>query len=363
MKRRGGHSNRRYISYGAAGIFVVALVGVCALVLILQKDRSGVDEAHLVASVNGEPVVYGELLMALKKERAQVFAYYQNRYGAEDGPGFWERSYGGTGEVPAVTAKEAALKKLTRLKVEQGLFRQYGLLADPGYEAFLEEVSRENARRLRETAAGRPIYGPRQVEAGSYYELRQSNLAESLKRKLADDGLLEVTEPEVEGYYSARREEFERKGTVRLLRVALPAAKGKDGERRLEEIALRLEEASGPAELDRLCREEAASGITCGEISLGPDSSRSDAMLQPILLSKGGLLQAGELSSLFEENGDLVILRCLSRENDQAAPLEEVKERIRKVLTDGKYEQYLQREEEAAHLEVDQQALDLAPVP
>lgn len=196
---------KRFAVFLLLGCAAALLVG-----LVARWPASGHAMDTVVAEVDGEAVRLDEFALVVLQERAGIYSYFRAKYGAEDGPAFWDSRFGD--EVPLDKLQRDALERIVAIKVEQRMAREHGLLYDAGFAAFREELAAENERRRKTVKAGGIIYGPKRYEAGAYYEIRQARLREELKRAM--DGQLKPDEEEVRQYYEAHRHEFVKKGTT-----------------------------------------------------------------------------------------------------------------------------------------------------
>ncbi|KRE34417.1 hypothetical protein [Paenibacillus sp. Soil522] len=78
---------------------------------------------------------------------AQTYSYFKTKYGENPGANFWTTTY--DEEQPIRYAREATLQDEIRIKVQQLLMKQNGIITDAGYNAFLSQWSDENSKRQR----------------------------------------------------------------------------------------------------------------------------------------------------------------------------------------------------------------------
>lgn len=164
----------------AVGILLSALAGIGRLPAALGKEADAPTAA--VAYINDTPVDPREFRLILDHVKAQVASDFKVRFDADASPAFWTASY--EGEVPMEKAKQMALEQVKRVKTEQLLARQYGLLDDLSYSAFLDQWRKENERRAEAVKRNQVIYGPKQYDEWGYYMYRNTNLVLKLKRLL-----------------------------------------------------------------------------------------------------------------------------------------------------------------------------------
>ena len=167
-------------------LLLTVAVSACLLAACRERQRDA-RPAGRPTQVAGEPIAEGEWELFQMPERASVFTYFHDKYGAEDSPDFWTHDF--QGERPDELLRNRTWKSLARIKIEQGLALKEGLLADIGWQAFLDDLKRENKRRSKALETGAALYGPTSFDERTYFQYRHSNMVIHLKEKLAPEGL------------------------------------------------------------------------------------------------------------------------------------------------------------------------------
>jgi hypothetical protein len=166
------------------------------------------DDDDTVLTINGEPVSIAEYLHIMSGERANVFSYFSQKYGAKDSGDFWTSSF--NGEVPVNKLKQNTIDKLKKIKTEQSLMKLYGITDDISYPCFLEDLRKENERRRVAVSKNLPIYGPIQYDENIYFEYLHSERTEKLKHILSGKELF-ISEADIKKYYDQNKEIIFRK--------------------------------------------------------------------------------------------------------------------------------------------------------
>jgi hypothetical protein len=203
-----------------AGVAVLAVIAL-GCVLLASGGRSARSTAASVAgispqsmttvvTVDGQGVPVRELELFLVQDRWAAFAYYQQHYGDSDHPGFWTTAYGG--ETPADYLKKLAVSDAERATVQFNLAHKYGLIADPGYAAFLSSLAAQNASRAQALSQHQPIYGPEQYTETTYFAYVLSQAGISLTTTLVNHGVISVTNSALRQYYNAHRDDYQQAG-------------------------------------------------------------------------------------------------------------------------------------------------------
>jgi hypothetical protein len=206
--------------YPGAGALIAA---VAALVTVLSTAGCGSaqqsaqsaawvspDSMTTVVTVNGQGVPVRELELFLAQDRAATFAYFQQKYNDNDRPGFWTTAYGG--QTPQDYLRKAAIADATRATVTLQLGRTSGLLADPGYAAFLQSLNAANAQRRQALSENKPIYGPTQFTESGYFAYVQIQLGIGITKTLVSHGVIHVTDPALEQYYRQHLSDYQQGG-------------------------------------------------------------------------------------------------------------------------------------------------------
>ncbi|MDF2923050.1 MAG: peptidylprolyl isomerase [Paenibacillaceae bacterium] len=387
---------------------VCLLAAAAAVVLTSGMKLLAHEERGLasVAGVNGEAVEAREFSAIALSERAKVYAYFQGKYGAGDGTEFWNGNYGG--ERPREKLKRDALQKMVGIKVLQALGKEYGILADTSYTAYLEAFRRENETRKREADQGRPVYGPKQVQENVYYEMVQSRLLQDLRLKL--DDRLRPDEETVSTYYEQHRSEFVKTGatTVKSFAVTFQTDDGGVSRKRAEGVLRTLIEEldaaedgyaakepdsaknpdyadahapgstgrlNSPQELDAvqasdsvgalpaaaiLYCETPSSAYECRERRYDSRTARTDLLTEPVLAQAAKELDRGQRSGIIVDRQSLYVLVCTDKQADGTIPLAEVRGKIGQELGNLAFERYIREEADKARLVVDEEALEAA---
>jgi hypothetical protein len=219
MNRR--RLNRWRIGVGVAAV-IAAVGGTCAWMSV-SGGRSGAgpgaapaagvtatlsaQSMDTVATVGGTAIPVREFELFLARDRAAAFAYFQQHYGASDGPAFWTTAHGG--QTPTAYLERQALTDAVSTTVQRQLAQRYSLLSDPGYPAFLQALSTENARREAALSRHQPIYGPVQYTEANYFTYQLDNLVPQIQTALIDKGLVTTAATLPRQYYSTHPDQLQ----------------------------------------------------------------------------------------------------------------------------------------------------------
>lgn len=82
--------------------------------------------------------------------------------------------------------KSAALSMCIRIKMQEILMKEQGILPDISYSSFCKDYKSEMENRLLKTKKGEPVYGPVQMDEKMFFNYRFSSNTTRLKNKLRE---------------------------------------------------------------------------------------------------------------------------------------------------------------------------------
>lgn len=189
---------RSKLFFLAAGGVVIVLVSILWIF-----DAKGATEDEVVATVNGEPITSKHFQQRMLVHRGQVQSYFYKTYGVGDSADFWTTEH--HSEIPIEMVRKRTLDELTRIKIQQIMAKEKGIVGDISYDGFLRQM--EEANRKRQQTAGKGvIYGPVNYNEHTYFEYVFSNMVIRLKQKMAGEGLMSGR-----GDFAAMDREYERR--------------------------------------------------------------------------------------------------------------------------------------------------------
>lgn len=173
--------------------------------------NAGVVEAAdpVVMTIDGEPVSSREYRLVMQRHAATIFGRFYRDKKLEDHAGYWSPDTGPEG--PLAKLRELVAAELVQIKIRQILGRQYGLVSDITFEAFLKQHEAENARRANALQTGQVIYGPQHYRLSAYYYTRLRDLEFRLKQIMAREFAGRVSDAEIERYFAEKEAAFGKK--------------------------------------------------------------------------------------------------------------------------------------------------------
>lgn len=347
---------------------MVYLLGGLLIVLACVAWFVGRTEARpehaVIATVDGEPVTEEEFRWALARERSGVIEQNNRMNGAVVDETFWLRE--ADGMTLLETIKRRALDSVVRMKVQLQLAEQYGLMADGSFGGLLLEMKRENASRAKAIAAGLPVYGPTRFDQADFIDFYLARLTIELKDKLAETEL-GLTEERLKQHYGEIKDElFRLEGVTRF--YAISAAYRIDG---VIDDERKRTAASAIGEIrERLAAGEALTTLV-DELGIGASEAGENSMLQAAentfdaLSARYYYRALPQLYELLanapepgfagpilddEANGQYMLPVVIDSKAGGYASYEERRDIVRQHYLESRYEEYVSRMSEEAHV-------------
>jgi SurA N-terminal domain/PPIC-type PPIASE domain len=351
--------NKKKLLWGVLLIFIISLIGAGITKALLQpaKDKS-------VAYVNQEPISQREFEFFLNQQKASVFDYFKQKYGAKDSSTFWSDSFGD--EVPLTMAKQQAMNQLVKAKVQQLEAKKYGILDDASYDAFLSKLTKENERRKTAIANNEIIYGPTRYTEEMYYGYVLSNLATELKKALAEKSW-KIADSDLRSYYDQIKSKYFRNPQpMRIQKLGILFAddsgnidEGKKSAAllRLKQIVSELKSGKTLNEEIALLKQEKFHRIDADELLLG-NNDRSEYQAYGQMRRIADILEKGQTSEIIEFGGGYYIIKLLEREDHGFKNFESVKDDVAEKYMDKKYNDMVNGWVREAEVKVEQKVYD-----
>ena len=122
-------------------------------------DNTGVvQDANIIAYLDTYPIEREEFQFYAARNRALVAQNFKTVYNAKVTDDFWTTKYGD--DTPEEMLREEALEELINTKAELILMKEYGIIKDISYSAFIKEWIDTNTARSQALRRGANLYGP-----------------------------------------------------------------------------------------------------------------------------------------------------------------------------------------------------------
>ena len=201
--------NKKFLIISVLFLLLAVTVGVILFCLCERKD-TGINPDTVVATVDGEPIVFAELCFAAGDIRSDVISYFYNTYSAEQTENFWQSEF--NGENPNSRLYSLTFEEAVRIKTEQLMMREYGIADDLSYKSFYDSFMAENKRRAKAIENDEIIYGPKQYTEISYFEYIHNNrllkLKAAINKKISGGDELDYSGENFDSEYQKIREKI-----------------------------------------------------------------------------------------------------------------------------------------------------------
>jgi hypothetical protein len=308
-----------------------------------------------VAKVNGDPVSVRLFERRLARNRFSAFQHFGAKYGAKPDADFWTTSY--QGETPAEWLRKRTLEECARIKVELGLAKENGVIADTSYAAFLRALDRENERRTECLAKGEPIYGPQQYKEDEFFLYLMNNARIATQKRLAQETFT-ATDETLEKYYESVKDRYFDRGyraKVWAIEIIYGQRGGYPESLTRDEAKAKIEEAKKRLDKGERFEDVASEYNEDGSLNdyyFDHETRSLDKSHRASKREEAMRLSEGEISDIYDEMNSFFILKCIEKERLGHEPYEEVRGAVRRYYVEAEYQSLVGERVEAAEVEV-----------
>lgn len=322
----------------------LVIIGVILLVLFVAlvgaRQREQAFQGALM-TVDGVEVPTEEFALFLQDQKALTVNYFVQTYGAEYGADFWTTAF--NQEVPLEKAKKLALEKLIRVKVEQQMAKELGLIKDSKFETIVEMMDKDKS-----------IYGADNLDIFQKYSVYHSKLVleAEQKHKLAQS---DISEEALQVKYEEVKDTiFNAPDDLEVMVLEIEGKEGQVAEQYLQEIRQELEAGTTLSELERKYQDICmiTSYIKNYGAAEGKDENMSEVNL--ILKEEAYELQKGEITQPMLYGNTYYLTICIDREENGVANFEEVKVIVEDIIKEEKFEAAIDTQIDQARVKIDE---------
>lgn len=305
---------------GATFLSVIIIIIIMGSVLP-ESNRQN----HSMATVDGTPIHVNEFRRAIQANKVQI-----------------------TGEIPLELLKKKALEDCIRIKVQQMIAKEQGVLTDISYEGFLKSLKIENDRRQKALREQKVIFGPVRYTENAYFEYVMSNAMLSVTRNLAKNGWSPDEQQSKQFYEANKSQLYQAPASVKVKQISISFL---DSNRNIDE-----ELKAGVKQALEAALTHISSGISFEQAAREMGQSvqvteQEYKMDNYVHVSRSPVIQAaqnlkpGEIRGVIEENGSFYIIQCLENESpgSRDLPFDQVKDRVVNDYMDHKYKEYVHK--------------------
>lgn len=342
---------------------LILLVILIAILLIIKQSNRIYDD-DWVLTVNGESVSVGEFLNIRSGLRASVFSYFSQKFGAIDSKDFWKHEF--NGEVPVEVLNKKTLEVLKRIKVEQILMKNYGLISDISYLEFIRNLDKENQRRKIAVERDIPIYGPQHYDERIFYEYLHSDRTEKLKQILYGENLFVSEEGKRIFYNENKYDKYRIPATIEIevLTMNLTDEYAKipsDEQGRIESsLKQNMKRIQGGEKSETVINEMKSVGIksiTLEKLYLNDETVIVGSELSPEMINEIRNLKFDQISETFNDGKTLKVFRIIEKTSEYYLAFNEVKDQIEKELLNNKYGSLINNIIDSASVDINEKIL------
>ncbi|MGG3309441.1 hypothetical protein AB4124_09000 [Paenibacillus sp. 2KB_20] len=327
---------------------LVVATAIIAVVLNMEM-RASADE--VVLTIDDEPVTVQEFQFFLRQNKAWTTSYFKQKHNADYSEDFWTSAY--KGETPLDYARQKTVQDVTRIKTEQSLMKQHGIIQDVSYASFLRDLAAENETRQQKIRQGQPIYGPQQYGADSFYSYTQSMNYQRLIDTLVKQTRNSLGDKELKALYEEVKPEYFHLGYAFVYEKV--TASGTESSRTLntlQELVL-SEKFSVEEAIARL----SPSGVEVQKDTLDIDTKSKDddaaRYLHDVLTST----QPGEFTAIQQDAEGSMMFRLLDTRDKGYAPYEQVKASLVQLYIQKQLEQQVSQKLHNANIRINEEVL------
>jgi len=340
------NSAKKKTSIKELKIFSLIFLGLAIIVMIpvLIYLFGEYGQNRTVAKINGEAVSANEFKVNLLNNSANTYSYFKQKYGVDDCAEFWTASYGG--EIPIEYARKKALEAITRIKIEQAIAKQKGIVKDISYSDFLKQLEEENKARKKAVGKGKVIYGPVTYGEREFFNYLHSNIIIKLKDNLGENEF-KLSEDELKKIYEATKDKSYKNPDdikVSYLKASgvdekgnLKSDKKAKAKTKIEQLKVWIDKGESFENLAKTQGNDGNVKIMTGDRNFDINNRRSEGEDNSKLLDTANTLKFGQISGIVEEDDGFYILKCTERKDMGYRPFDEVKSSVKSNYVDEKF--------------------------
>lgn len=329
------------------GVFII---GVGSWITIQAVNE------NVVLTINGEEVTEAEYRLHMKQEIAYVYNYFYTKHGVEDERGFWSQTY--FNEKPMDLLIERTIDRIAKVKIEQMMARDYGIIEDISFSTFLANRDKENARRkkiMEEPENQKDIlYGTQYFGEYEYLLKVHGDMLEDLRNELAKKDF-RPTKEQIEQRYEERAEVFKIPNELTMKMIVIDEIET-DIEEKIKSILSQGRELTGLMGFKTIQEKLAQVGIDYVVRDRISDATtqRMDIQNYNQVMSVARTMNKGEISELIVENYGVGYIFLLEDKIENGyTSLEEAESLLISQMVREELEVYIAKQAELAEIIVE----------
>lgn len=327
--------------------FIINMIFLSILFLnVACRNNDEIEGKDWVAKVDNEKISLNEFNHFIKKNRAVVYNYFSQKYSLPSNKDFWTTGF--NGEKPGQYLKQKSLDDCVKIKVQQMLAREEGLIDDISYTRFLDKLKKENERRQLAVESKKVIYGPINFTEQTYFSYYFSNLIIELKQILAANEF-DLSENELREFYESHKDShYKREDRVKIEILSLKLD-NENTKLKLQNIKERLHKG---VKL-KLIAEDYDDQASFKIMEFDSSNSRMHDRLNFAIKNAAMKLQPGEFEDL-SDSSMIKIIKCIEREKGGYVPYKEIKQIVKANYIDKMYNAMIKEKLNGVKIEINE---------
>lgn len=322
---------------------VFGVIFLLLAVFILYIKLRTPEEERPLMKISGQDVTALEYQMVLEQYQTRVKGGYTTEQANDKD--FWISEF--DGRSPLKEVMELAEADLAHKKTVAAMAASRGVGETLDYESFEKSWQQENEGRSRKNDGGGVVYGlssfPKETYYQYLYQEMESRLIESLKKDY------DLTPEELEAEYKSRQEEYGYEISVDVL-IAEAKAENPD---LIQEVSAQMAAGVKVEDLKDTYPE-----VTFYELTMNSlDTQEGKSGVYSARWLTAASLQEGEISQPCSAGDNILVMKCLGREENGYLTLEEAKGVLESQVLTEKAQQEIEKETADAVTERNDKAL------
>lgn len=340
-------------------VYVVVLATLLSFAVACSRRfmpaNGDLGKFETVATVNEEPIAYGEFIHDLEANRSSIYAYFHDKYGIEDNAAFWTTAYGD--EIPEEKLKKQAMESSVRRKVLQIAAKKYGLVEDISYHKLLLDLQKTNAMRQDKLRRKEVVFGPVAYDEQTYFAesalVLKRNVIEALKSEF------QISQQDAADEYEKNKQQFSlgESRTIQSLAVSFTDEQDKARKRgsalaKLESIKNKMDSGIPFDDIYAEFVQHQDEFLQASEKVYEDNAVRTEAIRNPKLIGEIVKLSMGQTTGIVEQEHAIGIYACVEKHALGFSTFEQVKSKILSDLAERKVAEYVDQRVKDAKVEI-----------
>lgn len=317
-------------------------------------------QAGNVMTVNEDGISREEFLWFMEQERPAVFQFFYEHYKLTDGANFWNEVRDGI--TPRIMLLQNTIRRLTREKVEQGVFLTFGLTTDISYQVMLDQLAAVNQERLKAENQHKVLFGPVAFNQLAFYANWKSRLQLRAKEKMAAERL-NLTDKVLRHFYFSHKQLFRStdKWNLEIFSIdSLPPDQAASSDANFAAKEILQKTLAGQSAEQILQASDHSNEIKIIHERFDDlDRDRlGELFSNDNTLQKVFKLKAGQSILLSRPNGHVQVVRCCKKISADYLPFEQVRDTVKRRYLDKQYDEWVTSLSKSARVELNKKEMD-----